>query len=173
MAAFWVIRRMAPELRRFLVAAGRTAAVILVAALICTACAHEKSPEEEVKAFVKAGEEAAEARDAGDISKLISDRYLDRQRRTKRDIVAIVARYLFVNKNIHLLTRVDRLRFPEPNRAECRIYVAMSGQNISDLDSLLNMQADLYRFDVKLVREDDAWKLIGAEWHHARPAEFF
>jgi len=146
---------------------------MLTAVLMCTACGKEESPEEQIRMFVKAGEEAAEARDAGDLGKLISEQYQDQHQRTKRDIVAVAARYLFINKNIHLLTRIDQLSFPQPDRAECRIYVAMTGQNVSDLDSLLNMQADLYRFDVELAREEGDWKLVRAEWHRAGPEDFF
>lgn len=151
----------------------RAIAFILMTALLCTACGKEESPEERIRTFVKAGEEAAEARDAGDLGKLISEQYQDQHQRTKRDIVAVAARYLFINKNIHLLTRIDQLSFPQPELARCRIYVAMTGRNVSDLDSLLNMQADLYRFDVELAREDGAWKLVRAEWHRAGPEDFF
>lgn len=148
-----------------------TAIVILV--LVLTACRSGDTPEEKVWRFVAAGEEAVEARNIGDVKDLISEKYLDEQGRTRRDLVALSARYLYANKNIHVLTRIGELTFPAENRAMLQLYVAMTGQNVSDLDALLNMQADLYLFTMELVREDEEWKLLKADWHHARKEDFF
>ena len=49
----------------------------------------------------------------------------------------------------------------------------MTGQNVSDLDALLNMQADLYLFDMELVLENDEWKLLKADWRPAKGEVFF
>jgi hypothetical protein len=83
------------------------------------------------------------------------------------------ARYIYANKNIHLLTRIGELTFPSEDSALLRLYVAMTGQNVSDLDALLNMQADLYLFEMELVREDKEWKLLKADWQRARGEDFF
>ena len=146
---------------------------VILALMLLTACGKGNSPEEQIRTFVKAGEKAVEARELGSVRKLISDQYLDQGQRTKRDIVALMARYLYVNKNIHLLTRIDQLDFPDLDRAQFHLYVAMTGQNVSDLDSLLNMQADLYRFDIELVLEEKEWKLYNADWRPAKSTDFF
>ena len=152
-----------------------------IAKLICfiiitfciAACGNGDSPEDQVRRYVQTGEEAAEARDLGAIKDLIAETYNDNRRRSKRDLVAITARYFLANKNIHIFTRIGELVFPEPDRAQVKLYVAMAGQNISDLDALLNMQADLYRFDLTLARIDQEWQLTSADWRPAGPDDFF
>lgn len=148
-------------------------AVVLTGLLVLCACSKGDTPEEQIRLYVKSGEEASEARDAGGIKKLISEKYSDERGRTRREIVAIAARYFFVNKNIHIFTRIKKLTFPEEERALFQLFVAMTGQNVSDLDALLNMQADLYRFDMELALEDKEWKLIRAQWRQAGPDDFF
>jgi hypothetical protein len=145
-------------------------AIILV--LTLPACGSD-SPEEQIKRYVAAGEEAVENRDVGDLKALISEQYLDDRDRTRRDLVAIAARYILTSKNIHILTRIDGLRFPAEDQAEFDLYAAIAGQNISDLDALLNMQADLYRFSLVLNREEREWKLVRADWRPASAADFF
>lgn len=157
----------------------RTAAAVVAAAmapllcLLLSGCGREDSPEKEIERFVAAGKEAAEARRPGELKELISEGYLDDQGRTRRDIVALAARYFYANRNIHLLTRIDELLFPAPDRARLRLYAAMAGQNVSDLDALLNMKADLYRFDLELSRGTDGWQVVRAQWRPAGLEEFF
>lgn len=151
----------------------RAAASMMLTAMLLLACGREDSPEKQIEKFVAAGEEAIEARKPRDLKELISGNYSDGHGRTRRDIVALAARYLYANKNIHLLTRTDELIFPAPDTARLRIYAAMAGQNVSDLDALLNMQADLYRFDLDLVREEGEWKVIRADWRPAGLEDFF
>jgi len=146
---------------------------LVVISCLFSACGPGDSPEEQVRLYVKAGEDAAEARNVGAIKTLISEKYSDAHRRSRREIIAIAARYFLSNKNIHIFTRIGELTFPEPDKAELLLYVAMTGQNVSDLDALLNMQADLYRFDMHLVRENKKWQLISAEWRPASPNDFF
>ena len=120
-----------------------------------------------------AGKEAVEGRDIGDVKGLISESYRDEHDRTRRDLVALSARYILSNKNIHVLTRIGELTFSSENTAQLQLFVAMTGQNVSDLDALLNMKADLYRFDLELVREDKEWKLLSADWRRAKGEDFF
>ncbi len=150
-----------------------TITAILVILLFVPACGNGDSPEEQISRFVKAGEEASENRDIGEIKKLISDQYSDENGRTKREITAVAARYFFTNKNIHIFTRTGELTFPEEKKAHLQLFVAMTAQNVSDLDALLNMQAELYRFDMVLAQYDKEWKLISAQWRRARSEDFF
>lgn len=145
----------------------------MLACLFIAACGTGDSPEDQVRNYVQTGEEAAEARDLSAIKDMIAETYSDDRRRSKRDLVAITARYFLTNKNIHIFTRIGKLEFPEPDRAQLSLFVAMAGQNISDLDALLNMQADLYRFDLTLSRIEKEWQLVEADWRPAGPDDFF
>jgi hypothetical protein len=153
--------------------AGLCRALVLLVPLLLGACGADDSPEEQVRRYVAAGEAAVEARNPGDLKELISEKYQDDQGRTRRDIVAIAARYLYANKNIHVLTRIEGLTFPAPGEARLTVFAALTGQNVSDLDALLNMQADLYRFDMELQQGDGEWLLLRADWRPAAGADFF
>ena len=151
----------------------RCIAAILFFVFFFVSCSNEETPEDQVKQFVSTGEETVEARNVLDVKKLISENYSDDKGRTRQDLVAVSARYILSNKNIHVLTRIGELSFPSADRAILQLYVAMTGQNVSDLDALLNMQADLYLFDMELVLENDEWKLLKADWRPAKGEDFF
>ena len=146
---------------------------IVLFVFFLVSCSNEETPEDQVKQFVAAGEETVEARNVLDVKKLISENYSDEKGRTRQDLVAVSARYILSNKNIHILTRIGKLNFPSEDRAMMQLYVAMTGQNVSDLDALLNMQADLYLFDMELVLKNDEWKLLKADWRPAKGEDFF
>lgn len=154
-------------------AAMHAAKAMAMLCLLLFGCGGEDSPEKQIERLVAEGKEAAEARKPSELKELISGSYVDDHGRTRRDIVALAARYLYANRNIHLFTRIDELLFPSPDRARLRVYAAMAGQNVSDLDALLNMKADLYRFDLELSREDDEWKVVRADWQPAGLEDFF
>ena len=151
----------------------RVVAGMLLALFSLAACGTRDSPEEQVRQYVAAAEAAAENRSIEDLKALIAEAYRDDQGRTRRDLVALAARYLYINKNIHVLTRIEELTFPAPEQARLALYAALTGQNVSDLDALLNMQADLYRFDLELVRSDGEWQLMRADWRPAKGEDFF
>jgi|GEM_PF-1234113 len=109
-------------------------AVILLAGVVLPlllsllpGCGREDSPQKEIEKFVAAGKEAAEARKAGDLRELISAGYADGHGRTRRDVAALAARYLYANKNIHLFTRIDELVFSGPDAARLRLSVCGHG----------------------------------------------
>lgn len=147
--------------------------VLLLALFLLSACGPGDSPEEQVRQYVAAAEAAAETRNVGDLQELIAEQYQDDQGRTRGDIMAVAARYLYVNKNIHVLTRIEEASFPAPDQARLAVYAALTGQNVSDLDALLNMQADLYRFDLELQQTEGEWQLVRADWRPARGEDFF
>ncbi|MDW7772069.1 MAG: hypothetical protein SCH71_04175 [Desulfobulbaceae bacterium] len=146
---------------------------VFVFFFLVSGCGPDDSPEEQIRLFIKAGEEAAEARDAGALKKLIAENYEDAHRRTRRDITALAGRYFLANKNIHIFTRVGKLLFSEKDTAELQLYVAMTGRNAADSNALLNMQADLYLFDLLLVWVNKEWRLMSADWRPAGREDFF
>lgn len=147
--------------------------ILVFIASLLTACGPDDSPEKQVRLYIKSGEEAAETRNLGDLKKLIAENYQDDHRRTRRDIVALAARYFLTNKNIHVFSRIGEMSFLDSGKAKLVLYVAMTGQNVSDLDSLLNMQAELYLFDMHLALNGKKWQLMSADWRPANPEDFF
>ena len=149
------------------------AIVVFFACFFIAGCGEGDSPEDQIRQFVAAGELAAESRSIGGIKELISEQYADEHKRTRRDLVAVAMRYFYANRNIHLLTRIKELHFLSEKRAILQLYVAMSGQEVSDKASLMNVQADLYRFELELMKEGSDWKLMRADWQSAIRNDFF
>lgn len=132
----------------------------------------DASPENQVRLFVAEGEIAAEKRELKTIKKLISDSYTDDHNREKIDLVRIVAAYFLRHKNIHLLSHIGSLHFPDEGRAELTLFVAMSGQPVTDVKALFDIRADLHRFDMVLGLENSKWRLKKAAWRQAKIEDF-
>lgn len=151
-----------------------TAAVLLfaVAVLLLSACDRtSESPEDQIKAYVAAGETAARARDPLKIKSLIAENYLDHRGRNRQGLVALITGYFFRHKNIHTLTRIKKLTFPQSNRAELVLLAGIAGDPVGDFEHLLALRATIHLFELQLVREEDVWLLQSARWRRAKREE--
>jgi len=141
------------------------------AILVLAGCSHERSPEDELRALIATGEQAAEAKQLFTLQGMISERYRDEQHRDRRALVSLIASYFLRNKTIHLLTRVEEIRLEGPDRAEVDFYLAAAGQPIHDFQTLIPLHADLFRIELVAVREDGDWRVLSARWRRAEQAE--
>jgi hypothetical protein len=133
-----------------------------VALLVLTACSDDGSPEQQVRAVIESMEVAAEARDVGDLMEHISANYRDAQGQDRTEASRYARGYFIANQSVHLLTRVESLEFPAPDEARVKLQVGMAGR--AGEPGGANLTADLYDFDLALVREDGEWKVSYADW---------
>ena len=61
--------------------------------------------------------------------------------------------YFIANQSVHLLTRIESLEFPAPDEARVKLQVGMAGRGGEP--GAANLSADLYDFDLALVREGE------------------
>ena len=141
--------------------------VVLALSLIPACSSEPDTPEARVRAYLAAGEVAAEERDLTGLKEMISTGYKDREGRDRRSLVQLMAGYFFRHRSLHLLTQIEEITFPSENRARVVLLAAMAASPVADTDSLLSLRADLYRFELELAVEDSEWKLVSAAW---RPA---
>jgi hypothetical protein len=132
----------------------------------------DDSPEQRLRGWVARGEAAAEARSLTEFKALISEQYRDQSGRTRRDVVRLAARYFLGHRSIHLLTQVQGMTLVDPERAQLILIVAIAGRPFPDPEHLLGFRADLYRFDLELVLEEDEWQVIDGSWHSVGWKEF-
>ena len=144
------------------------ALLVLLTSLLGTACSDDDSPEQQIRNYIAAGKLAAESRDLSDFKQLIADDFSDVQGHDKATLVRIAAGYFLRNKNIHLFTQINDIHFPHPDQADVRLYIAMTGQAVNDINSIFNLRADLYEFELKLLRQDGDWLLHNARWSRVR-----
>jgi len=134
--------------------------------LVLTACGREPSPEDRIREVIGAAETAAEARDLSDVMELVSDRYADLRGQDKAAIRDVMRGYFLINQSIHLLVTVDDIEFPGNDLANTHVTVGMLGRQDAGADDWA-LAADVYEFDVRLLNEDDEWRLVSAEWVRA------
>jgi hypothetical protein len=125
------------------------------------------TPEDEIRALITDAEQAAESKALPELKEMISPAYRDAARQDRRGLVRRIAGYFFRNDAIHLLVRVRQVRVEPPGRGEAELYLAAAGRPINDLEALVPLRADLYRVDLVLAREDDAWRVTSARWQRA------
>jgi len=145
---------------------------VLGLCLLALACADRTPPEQRVRAVLAALEEGAQQRDAGAMKEHVSEGYSDAQGNDKRAIAQLVAFHLLRNQSVYLLTRVRSVEIAAPGEARAEVLVAMAGTPIEGPEALLALRADLYRFDLALAEEDDAWRVRSAEWRPAAVDDF-
>jgi hypothetical protein len=124
------------------------------------ACGGAPSPEQQVRDTIAAGEKAAEARDAGALLDLISERYSDDRGRDAATLKQYVRGYLLTHPSIHLVTRIESIEFPYSDFAKVRITVGSLARE--DAGATPDLSADVDEIEVELTREGDDWRVTRA-----------
>ena len=133
---------------------------ISLACLLVTACGREASdPENEIRAWIAAGVEAAQNEERREIVSMISPTYTDARGNSRDDIENILRVYFLRTDNVTLVTRIEDIRIVGDDVAEVDLTVGGAGAS----SNVLGFSADAYRFSLELIRDED-WRLISAQW---------
>jgi hypothetical protein len=147
--------------------------LVAISAIAWPACLSEsESAEARIRALLAEMEVAAEAKDLRPVKAVVSEHYTDELGNDRRDIIRLLTYHFLRNQSIHLLTRVAAVELPEPGRASVTAYVAMAGRPIPDADALMQLRADLYRFDFALEDTGGSWQVTRAAWRPAEARDF-
>ncbi len=135
---------------------------LLIALLACVAaCGGEASgPEDQVRAWIATGVEAAEAKERRDLVDMISPAYADARGNGREDIENMLRLYFLRAQTVNLVPHISEIRVIADDVAEVEMTVGMAGAT----DSALGFSADAYRFELQLERSGDDWRLISARW---------
>jgi hypothetical protein len=145
----------------------------LAIVLLLAACGAEPTPEDRVRAFIDQVAESAEERDWQSFEDYVAKDYADDRGLTRKDVLALVARYLLANQRIYILKRVAAIRIDDPPHAHAVIYAAMAGQPFPGPEDLAGIDADVYRFEVVLTAAaDGALHLTRGDWRRVGPESF-
>lgn len=147
-------------------------AIVISLSLFACACSKPETPEQRIRAMLNDAELAAENRDVRALRDCVSERYADEEGRDRRAIDGILRLYVFRNKSIHLLTRIQSITLTPAAHARVVIYVAMAGRPITDAKALAVFHASLYRLDLRLIEEDSVWRVLRAGWRPAELSDF-
>lgn len=141
--------------------------------LLLTGCDETNTPEEQVRQFIEAGTEAVEKRDISDVSDLIAENYSDVHGNNRQMALRMLTGYILGNKNIHVLIDIQHIHIPDSQHAEVQLLAGMAGQSASDFASLFDIRANVYKFDLRLIKNDDDWQLLNARWSVASREDLF
>jgi hypothetical protein len=150
--------RVAPSARR----AGLLSAVIAAAGLLA-ACGPTTTPEQQVRAVVTAAESAAEKRDLSTLMALVSPRYQDANGGSAVELSRTLRGYFLTHQSVHLLARVESVKFPYKDMARVQLTVGTLGRQASAADDL-RLAADVHEVTLELQLERGEWKVTRAEW---------
>lgn len=144
--------------------------LLICFAMLAIGCSDTNSPEAEIRAFIASAVEAAESRDSADLAAMIHPDYQDAKGYNRKQLGSLLRAYFFRHKNIHLFDRIGEIELLTDNQAQVRMHVAMAGSVIADIDALSSLRAQIYAFELTLVKQDE-WLLRQASWRPASVAD--
>jgi len=141
------------------------------AAIACCAvtagCGAPETPEARVRAVVAAGERAAEERDPGDLMELVAPEFKDAEGRDRTELEQLLRGYFVTHQSVQLLTRVEEVEFPYRDYARVRLTVGTLGRETAAATTF-DVAADVNVVLLEFKLEDDAWRVVRAEWRSIR-----
>lgn len=130
-----------------------------------------KPPEQQISQLNNSAELAVETKDVSALKDMVSDNF-EAGQYNKSSIIRLVQLYLLRHRTIHLYSLTRSLQVIDEDNAVVEVLVAMAGEPIGHADQLFDLRADLMRFNVSYVRDQDEWKVVGAEWRRATVNDF-
>jgi hypothetical protein len=137
----------------------RRAAAAGLCVLLFGCGGNNPGPEEELRAWVRRGLEAAEDRDRGTLVDMISPAYADGRGNRRDDIGDLLRFYFLRHDRLALLTKVDEIRVIGETAAELTLEVGAAGTGGS-----AGFRAQALRLELELTRADGDWQLVAARW---------
>lgn len=129
--------------------------------LLLAACGGpESAPQEELRAWVAEGIDAASAKERRRLVGMISSAYTDARGNERSDIEDLLRVYFLRQHKIALLSNIEEITVYDDTAAKIVLTVGMAGTN----DGVLGFSADAYRFALELEKDGDEWLLIAARW---------
>ena len=143
----------------------RTLTRALLTSWLCAAalsgCSEQRSvPEQELRAWVDEGIEAAEGKERRQLIGMVSPAYADGRGNERSDIEKLLRVYIVRQNRIVLLPDIEEITVYDDTAAMILMTVAMAGTN----DGVLGFSADAYRFALELEKDAGEWQLISARW---------
>ena len=135
-------------------------ALLLLLTLVVSCSGDSDDPEQQVRAWVGAMQEAAGEKARRDMVANISPAYVDSRGYGRDDIDRLLRLYFLRQNKVVLMSHVDEVRIVGGTAAEVSITVGMAATN----DGALGVSADAYRFELELEHDGDDWRLISARW---------
>ena len=116
-------------------------------------------PEDELRAWVRRGQEAVEDRDRGTLVDMISPAYTGARGNSRDDIGNLLRYYFLRHDRLALISRIDEIIVLGDTAAELELRVGTAGTGGD-----AGFRADAWHFELELERRNGEWRLIAARW---------
>ena len=151
--------------------------IVRLASICCLAvvlaCGSDPlSPEEQVRTVIETMEQAAEEGDVSAFKAIVSENYEDPYGHDKRSLAAYVTYHVMRHSHRRFFARVRSVDIRHQDRAEVVVVAAISGRDVSGIEELIGLQADVYKIDLDLDDEGDGdWRVVWAQWKRTAPTD--
>ena len=113
-----------------------------------------------------------EARSLSQIVEYVSENYSDNNGRGLRDIKRAIQLQLMRHKTLYVFSVINDIKWVDDSSADVQITAAMAGQPIKSASLLTSIRADMIKFNVHFVLDDEIFKVQSAQWSWADPSDF-
>ncbi len=145
----------------------------LLAGMACTglvSCGEETSPEAQIEVLIGQLEHAVESGALTDAAELLADGYQDDYHPNKAAAMRSLFAYTRRQRSLHLFTLIDSIDVNDAmTAAQAVAHVAVTRVPVESVESLVSLNASLYRFDVGLTVVDGDWQFETAKWRRVGP----
>ena len=132
----------------------------LLAAALASCGGASGTAEQQLRAWVDRGHEAAENKDRGALTDMIAPTYSDARGNSREDIENLFRFYFLRANKVGLLVSIDDIAVFDDTAAQVMLTVAMGATT----DSALGFNADAYEFELDLEKSGGDWLLVSGRW---------
>ena len=118
------------------------------------------SAEQQLRAWVDRGHEAAENKDRDALMDMIAPTYSDARGNSREDIENLFRFHFLRAKKVGLLVSIDDIAVFDDTAARVMLTVAMGATT----DSALGLNADAWKFELDLENSGGDWLLVSGRW---------
>jgi len=133
----------------------------LLAAALASCGEAPGNTEQQLRAWVDRGHEAAENKDRGALMEMIAPTYSDARGNSREDIENLFRFYFLRATKVGLLVSIDDIAIFDETAAQVMLTVAMGATT----NSALGFNADAYEFELQLEKSGDEWLLVSGRWN--------
>ena len=134
--------------------------VVLLVSVVSGCGGPSSAPEEELRAWVANGVEAAQNKERRELMGMVAKSYVDARGNERDDIDGMLRVYFLRQNRIALLPKIEEITVYDDTAGKIVMTVGMAGTN----DGVLGFSADAYRFALELEKEANEWQLMSARW---------
>jgi len=148
--------------------------LFIVCTIMLVSCSTEKvlTKDQLLKQSIAEIESRFEQRKLGLIVEYVSESYQDENGRTLKDIKRAIQIQLMRHKSLYVFSTIKDVQWTGDENAKVEIAAAMGGKPIESASILTSVRADMIKFTVDFILEDDVYKVNAATWTWADPSDF-